>query len=51
MKVATSLRINPVTNDQLQKLAVKRSEDGNAISSKTAIVADLVARLYKRECK
>jgi len=51
MKVAGRVRLNPVANDQLQKLAVKRIEEGSPIASRTSIVADLIAKLYKREFK
>lgn len=51
MKVAGRVRLNPVANDQLRKIAIKRVDEGHPISSGTAITADLIARLYKREFK
>ncbi len=51
MKVAGRVRLNPVANDQLQQLTVKRNEEGHPIASRTAIMAELIAKLYKREFK
>lgn len=49
MKVAGRVRLNPNANDQLQKLSVKRIKEGHPISSRTAIAADLIGKLARRE--
>jgi hypothetical protein len=49
MKVAGRVRLNPTANDQLGKLSLKRSEEGHPIASRTAIMADLIGKLAKRE--
>lgn len=51
MKIAGRVRLNPTSNGQLKNLYDKRMEEGSAIASRTAIIADLIAKAHKRECK
>ncbi len=51
MKIAGRVRLNPVSNEQLKELHSKRAIEGNPISSNTAIIAELLAKAHRKECK
>ena len=50
-KVIKHVKLSSKTNDQLDELSVARKANESVISSKQSIVADLIAKQHKRECK
>ena len=46
-----AIKLSSKTNDQLDALSISRKENESVINSKQAIVADLIAKQHKRECK
>ena len=46
-----SVKIYKATNDKLTTLANQRKADGNPVSTKIAIIAELVTKACKKECK
>jgi len=50
-KVIKHVKLSIKTNTQLDELSAQRKSDESVISSKQSIVADLIAKQHKRECK
>ena len=46
-----NLRVEAQHNELLNELSAKRKKEGNLIKSKQDIVADLILKQHKRECK
>ena len=46
-----AIKLSSKTNGQLDALSIARKENESVISSKQSIVADLIAKQHKKECK
>lgn len=51
MKIFSNIKLSPETNSKLRDLSVKRKSENNLIKTQQAIVADLIDRAFKKECK
>ncbi len=51
MKKSNAVAIRHDVNILLDELQKKRSEDMNLVNTKVAIVADLIIKAHKKECK
>ena len=51
MKIFSNIKLSPETNEKLRGLSSKRKGENNLIKTQQAIVADLIDRAHKKECK
>jgi len=51
MKIDKKLRIHPEVNEKLRDLVAHRQLIGHSVNTGKAIVADMIVKAHKRECK
>ena len=51
MKITGNVRLAPLANDQLRDLSVVRKGNHAQARTNQDIVADLIAKAHKKECK
>ena len=49
--MSKQVKLNDKTNEQLTKMSDNRKESGELVKSKQDIIAMLVEKQFKRECK
>lgn len=51
MRKETTVRVDPDVNEKLREIVAVRNSSGSFINKSKSIVADLINKAHKKECK